>query len=219
MARTSTSSSGTAGKKKQISTAFGSSNGSAKTSRTSGSSKSSSKHAEKTLDDLFEEELLDIYNAETQLIDALPEMVKAAESEDLEDAFNTHLQETRRQVERLEKVFDRLGIDKSQAETCKAMEGLIKESKKIIEEFDRSSVRDAALIISAQKVEHYEIASYGSLVELADVLGYEKIADILDRSLQEEGDADKHLSSIAQDVNDEACELSSESEEEAEYMV
>jgi ferritin-like metal-binding protein YciE len=218
MARTTTSSNGTASKKKSTTA---SPNGSAKTSRTA---KTSSKKGEKTLEDLFEEGLLDIYNAETQLIDALPEMAKAAESEDLEDAFNTHLQETRRQVERLEKIFDRLGIDKNQAETCKAMEGLVKENKKVIEEFDRSPVRDSALIIGAQKVEHYEIASYGSLVELADVLGYEKIADILDRTLQEEGDTDKHLSSIAQDVNDEACEMSYESEseeeeEEEEYMV
>lgn len=163
--------------------------------------------------------MLDIYNAETQLIDALPEMARAAESEELEDAFNNHLQETQRQVERLEKIFDRLGIEKSEAETCKAMEGLIKENKKVIDEFDRSPVRDSALIIGAQKVEHYEIAAYGSLVELADVLGYEKIADMLDRTLQEEGDTDKNLSAIAQDINDEACEVSYESEEEEEYTV
>lgn len=207
-----------------------SSNGTAKTSSSDGAAKSSrsvsktsGKQVDKTLEDLFEEGLLDIYNAETQLIDALSEMAKAAESEDLEDALNNHLEETRRQVERLEKIFDRLGIDKNQAGTCKAMEGLIEENQKVIQEFDRSPVRDAAIIIGAQKVEHYEIASYGSLVELADVLGYEKIGDMLDRTLQEEGDTDKLLSSIAQDVNDDAYELSFESEEEEEeqeqYMV
>ena len=227
MARTTSSRSATAKKKSTTSSSNGtaksaSSNGTAKSSRST--SKTSGKQVDKTLEDLFEEGLLDIYNAETQLIDALPEMAKAAESEDLEDAFNNHLEETRRQVERLEKIFDRLGIDKNQAETCKAMEGLVEENQKVIQEFDRSPVRDAALIIGAQKVEHYEIASYGSLVELADVLGYEKIGDMLDRTLQEEGDTDKLLSSIAQDVNDDACELSYESEEEEEeqqqeYMV
>lgn len=229
MARTTSSRSATAKKKSTTSSSngtakSGSSNGTAKSGSRSGS-KTSGKQVDKTLEDLFEEGLLDIYNAETQLIDALPEMAKAAESEDLGDAFNNHLEETRRQVERLEKIFDRLGIDKNQAETCKAMEGLVEENQKVIQEFDRSPVRDAALIIGAQKVEHYEIASYGSLVELADVLGFEKIGDMLDRTLQEEGDTDKLLSSIAQDVNDDAYELSYESEEEEEeeqqqeYMV
>lgn len=218
MARTTTSKS-TGAKKK--STTTNSSNGTAKANGRA-SAKTSGKQVEKTLEDLFEEGLLDIYNAETQLIEALSEMAKAAESEDLEDAFNNHLEETRRQAERLEKIFDRLGIDKNQAETCKAMQGLIEENQKVIQEFDRSPVRDAALIIGAQKVEHYEIAVYGSLVELADVLGYEKIADMLDRTLQEEGDTDKLLSSIAQEVNDDAYEMSyetEEEEEEQEYIV
>lgn len=161
----------------------------------------------KTLDDLFEEELKGIYNAEKQLIDALPEMAKAAYSEDLQDAFEKHLHETERQVDRLEKIFERLNIDKNEEETCEAMQGLIEENNQVIEEFERSPVRDSALIIGAQKVEHYEIASYGSLVELADVLGYKKIAEILERTLDEEKNTDEDLSSIAQDVNDEACEL------------
>ena len=210
MARTSNGTS----KKKTTTTA--SSNGQAKSTTRKTSSE---KKPDKTLEDLFEEGLLDIYNAETQLLEALPELAKAADSEDLEDAFNEHLEQTQRQVERLEKIFDRLDIDKSEAETCEAMKGLIEESNKIIDEFDRSPVRDSALIIGAQKVEHYEIASYGSLCELADVLGYEKIADILDRTLQEEEDTDKLLTSIAQDVNDEAYEVSESSEEEEEEYV
>lgn len=182
----------------------------AKTSKSSSSSSSSK--SEKTLDDLFEEVLKDIYSAEKQLVDALPELAKAADNEDLQDAFEKHHQETERQVDRLEKIFERLGIDKNEEETCEAMEGLIEESNKIMDEFDRSPVRDSALIIAAQKVEHYEIASYGSLVELADVLGYTKIAEMLERTLDEEKNTDEDLTSIAQDVNDEACEVGHEEE-------
>ena len=170
--------------------------------------KSTSKKTGKSLDDLFEEGLKDIYNAEKQLTEALPKLAKAADSEDLKDAFMEHLGQTERQIERLEKIFERLEIDKNDVEKCEAMEGLVKEADQILEEFDRSPVRDSALIIASQKVEHYEMASYGSLCELADVLRYTKIADILHRSLLEEEDTDKHLTSLARDVNDEAYEIS-----------
>ena len=102
-------------------------------------------------------------------------------------------------------------------ETCEAMEGLIKENKEIISEFDRSPARDSALIIGAQKVEHYEIASYGSLCELADVLGMQKVCDILDRTLEEEEDTDRDLTDIARHVNDEAAEMGGSEEEEYEF--
>lgn len=178
--------------------------------------KSSSAKKQKTLEHLFEEELKDVYSAEKQLIEALPKMVKAAYSEDLKDAFENHLQQTKRHVERIEKVMDRLRIEHEE-EKCMAMEGLIKENEKVIEEFDASHVRDSALIIGAQKVEHYEIASYGSLCELADVLGYSKIADLLGRTLDEEERTDKLLSMIAQDVNDDAYEMSEKEEHEEAY--
>ncbi|HEY1040951.1 MAG TPA: ferritin-like domain-containing protein [Bacteroidia bacterium] len=168
------------------------------------------------MEHLFEEELKDVYSAEKQLIEALPKMVKAAYSEDLKDAFENHLQQTKRHVERIEKVMDRLRIEHEE-EKCMAMEGLIKENEKVIEEFDASHVRDSALIIGAQKVEHYEIASYGSLCELADVLGYSKIADLLGRTLDEEERTDKLLSMIAQDVNDDAYEMSEKEEHEEAY--
>lgn len=168
----------------------------------------------KTLHDLLEEALKDIYSAEMQLTEALPLMAKACESEELQDAFTTHLQQTKRHAERLEKVFSRLGIDKSEVETCKAMEGLIEEGKKIIEEFEESAVRDAALIIAAQKVEHYEIASYGSICELCDVLGHRKTGELLGRTLAEEEETDELLTDIAQDINDEAFEMSEEEDEE-----
>jgi ferritin-like metal-binding protein YciE len=161
---------------------------------------------EKTLEDLLETGLKDIYSAEKQLIEALPKMAKAADSEDLEEAFNFHLQQTKKQAERLEKIFDRLGIENDESEECEAMKGLIKEADEIISEFEAGPVRDAALIIAAQKVEHYEIASYGSLRELTDVLGMNKECDILDRSLQEEGDTDHNLSELAMQINDNALE-------------
>jgi ferritin-like metal-binding protein YciE len=172
------------------------------------SQKSSTGKKQKSLEDLLEENLKDIYSAETQLVKALPEMGKAAYSEDLQDAFENHLNETKRQVERLEKIFSRLDIQKNDVEKCAAMEGLIEEGQKVIEEFEEGPVRDSALIIAAQKVEHYEIASYGSLCELCDVLGYYQIGSVLGRSLDEEKNTDETLTDIAQDVNDEAFEIS-----------
>ena len=175
--------------------------------------KSSSGKKQKTLENLLEDGLKDIYSAETQLIEALPEMAKAAYSEDLQDAFTNHLNETKRQAERIEKIFSRLGIEKSDTKKCEAMEGLIEEGQKILEEYEEGSVRDSALIIAAQKVEHYEIAAYGSLCELCDVLGYNQIGSTLGRSLDEEKNTDDILNDIAQDVNDDAYEMSEQDKE------
>lgn len=162
-----------------------------------------------SLKKIFEELLQDTYSAETQIVQALPEMAKAANSEELQEAFETHLTQTKKHVERLEKIFSRLRIEKKN-EKCKAMEGLVEEGNKIIKEHTDNVTRDVALIIAAQKVEHYEIAAYGSLVELADVLGLDKIADILETTLDEEKDTDDLLTEIAQQVNDEACEYNHE---------
>jgi ferritin-like metal-binding protein YciE len=191
-------------------------NQSTQVSSKNGSPKATGKGKSKTLRQLLEEGLKDIYNAEKQLIEALPEMAQAAYHEELQDAFTIHLEQTKKQKERLEKIFMRLRMDIEEEETCKAMEGLIEESQKIIEEYEPSPVRDAALIIGAQKIEHYEIASYGSLNELAEVLGYHKVADVLDRTLEEEEDTDLLLTEIAQEVNDEAMEMSDEEGEEEE---
>jgi ferritin-like metal-binding protein YciE len=166
----------------------------------------------KTLDDLLETGLKDIYSAETQLVEALPEVAQAADNEELEEAINHHLDQTKKQVSRLEKIFERLNISKSEMEKCAAMEGLIEENRKIISEFPRSAVRDSALIIGAQKIEHYEIAVYGSLCELADVLGEDRICDLLEKSLDEEEQTDEYLTEIAEEINDEASEISYESE-------
>lgn len=165
-------------------------------------------NGKKDLNTLFETALKDIYSAEKQLVQALPEVMQAADNEELEEAIQTHLEQTKKQVARLEKIMERLGISKSEEEKCAAMEGLVEESRKVIREFERGPVRDSAIIIGAQKIEHYEIAAYGSLCELADVLGEEKIHDLLGRTLDEEEQTDQFLTEIAQDVNDEAFELS-----------
>jgi len=180
-----------------------SNNGVSSSNSSAATAKSSAGQKEKSLEDLFEANLKDIYSAEQQLISALPEVAKAAYSEDLRDAFNKHLEQTRRHAERLEKIFQRLRINKG-GEKCAAMEGLIKEGKKVLEDFEEGPVRDSALIIGAQKIEHYEIAAYGSLCELADVLGFTKIGDVLDRTLEEEENTDRTLTRIAMNVNDEA---------------
>jgi ferritin-like metal-binding protein YciE len=157
--------------------------------------------------DIFEEELKDIYGAEKQLTKALPEMAKAAASEELRNAFMDHLEQTKQHVKRIEKVFGMLSIDREE-KNCEAMEGLIDEGKNIIEDFEEGVVRDCAMIISAQKIEHYEIAAYGSLCELAEVMGKHKVADVLDETLEEEEMTDLILTEVAETVNDAALENS-----------
>ncbi len=165
----------------------------------------------KTLEDLLETGLREIYSAEVQLTGALPEMAKACYSEDLEDAMMKHHAQTQRHVERLQKVFKRLNIADPQEGSCPAMEGLVEECHRIIRDFDESPVRDSALIICAQKIEHYEIACYGSLCELCDVLGYWNVCDVLGRTLDEEEKTDLELTEIAMHVNDDAYEMSTHS--------
>jgi ferritin-like metal-binding protein YciE len=171
-------------------------------------SKSSSGKKQKTLQDLLEDNLKDVYSAEMQLIDALPLMASAAHNPELQEAFSNHLQQTIKHFSNLEKILSQFEIDTNEIETCKAMKGLIEEGKKIIEEYEESHIRDSALIIGAQKIEHYEIAAYGSLCELADVLGYSNLHDLLGQTLDEEESTDEELSEIAVAINDEAKEMS-----------
>ena len=187
-------------------------NGTKKNSEQSSAGKSTDKKI-KSLQDLLKKGLKAAYSMEKQLIEALPEMAKAADSEELQDAINEHLQQTKRQAERLEKIFSRLQIEKTE-DKCAEMEALIEGGKKVIQEIESGPVRDSALIIGAQKIEHHEIALYGSLCELADVLGYSKIADILDRTLEEEETTDENLTSLAQSINDEAYEAAEEDNKE-----
>jgi ferritin-like metal-binding protein YciE len=150
-----------------------------------------------SLRDLLLEELRDLYNAEIQLTEALPKMAEAAGSADLRAAFEHHLDETEGHVSRLEKILETLS-EKVSGETCEAMKGLIKEGELIINAEGDPDVRDAGLIGAAQRVEHYEIAGYGTARTLARRLGENEIASVLQHTLDEEGEADKKLTSIAE---------------------
>jgi ferritin-like metal-binding protein YciE len=164
--------------------------------------------------DLFELELKDIYSAEKQLTKALPKLAKAATNEDLKEAFESHLEETEGQIERLEKICKQLDISIARVEKCKAMEGLIEEGQEIMEEGLEPHVLDAALICAAQKVEHYEIAAYGCARTFAQQLGHQDIADLLQETLDEEGNADKKLTEIAESVVNQEAETAGVGEEE-----
>ena len=152
---------------------------------------------ENDLHELFLQELADMYNAEHQLTKALPKMAKAAQSDELRQAFEEHLEETQNQITRLEQVFQSLG-ESMKRKTCKAMQGLVEEGGEIMEEQKGSSAIDAALISAAQKVEHYEIASYGTLCTWAEQMGHEEALDLLKENLDEEEGADEKLTQIAE---------------------
>ena len=154
-----------------------------------------------TTRELLIDELRDIYHAEKQLVKALPKMAKAAKADKLRQAFQHHLEETKGQVERLEQVFEQLDA-RSSGKRCEAMEGLIEEAKEMIEEIKTPEVLDCALIFGAQKVEHYEIASYGSVCALAEALGEKDVRRLLEETLNEEKAADQTLNKLAiSDIN------------------
>ncbi|MGC3967729.1 MAG: ferritin-like domain-containing protein [Pirellulales bacterium] len=156
-----------------------------------------------SLRELYIEELKDLYNAENQLVKALPKMAKAATSTALRKGFEKHLKETKTQVERLETIFDALG-ESPKGKKCKAMEGLIEEGSEVMEEDMEPEVMDAALIAAAQRVEHYEIAGYGCVRTYAKLLGETKAAKLLQLTLDEEGATDKSLTELAAEINVEA---------------
>jgi len=153
-----------------------------------------------SIQELFVNELRDIYSAEKQLTRALPKMAKAATNPELKQAFELHLEQTRGQIERLDQIFEQLDMPK-RAKKCEAMEGLIEEARSNMEEIDNPGVLDTGMIINAQKVEHYEIAGYGSLVALAQQLGHNEAATLLEETLEEEKETDQKLSQLAQTVN------------------
>ncbi|MEP6645884.1 MAG: ferritin-like domain-containing protein [Saprospiraceae bacterium] len=156
------------------------------------------------LQQLFEDELKDIYWAEKALTKAIPKMIKKATSEELIDALKDHLEVTKGQVTRCEEVFESIGV-KAAAKKCEAMEGLMKEADEIMESTESGSVRDAGIISAAQKVEHYEIASYGTLTTFARQLGFDEAANLLEETLNEEKEADSTLTEIAENnVNEDA---------------
>jgi ferritin-like metal-binding protein YciE len=159
-----------------------------------------------TLEDLFLHDLKDLYNAEQQILKALPRMAKKASSPELRRAFEQHLKQTEVQVQRLERVFDTLD-EKAKGKSCKGMQGLIEEGKELMSEDIEDDVLDAALIAAAQKVEHYEIAAYGTARTYAEMLGNREAARLLQQTLDEEGETDKKLTKLAESiVNVEAVE-------------
>ena len=160
--------------------------------------------SKEALKDLLIEELQDAYSSETQILEALPAMAEAASSPQLKQAFQTHLQETDGQVKRLERIFQMLQADPT-GNTCEATQGLIEEAEEIMDEGLSPEVLDVALIMAAQKVEHYEIASYGSLRTLAETCGMTDIAKLLDETLSEEKATDDKLTQLAEgEINQRA---------------
>lgn len=199
-------------KTKKSATSSGRTAGSSKSSNNNNYKNSTSTAAQQNsmLEKFVVDMLKDIYYAEKHLLKAMPKMMKAATSDALKQAFTDHIEVTKEQVTRLEQAFELMG-KKPQAKKCDAMDGLIAESMSVIEETEKGTMtRDVGLIVSAQKAEHYEIASYGSLVQLTRTMGQDEIADLLEQTLQEEKDTDQLLTQIAEnDIN-----LQAEEEEE-----
>jgi len=176
------------------------------------------------LEKFFLDQLQDIYYAEQKIVQSLPKMQEAATTDELRDAFEDHLYQTQRHCRRLEKVFDMLG-QRAEGKKCEAIEGIVREAESIINETEEDTMtRDAALIMAAQKVEHYEIATYGGLVQMAITMGQYEVAELLDRTLMEEEDTDLLLTEIAEceinvmaefeGINEEQGEMREEGEEE-----
>lgn len=168
---------------------------------------------ENSLKELYLDELRDLYSAENQLLKALPKMAKAASSDELRQGFEDHLEQTQEHVSRLEEIFERLG-EKPTGKKCVGMEGLIKEGSEIIEEEDfEGEVLDAALIGAAQRVEHYEMAAYGTVRDFAKLLGNDEDVSLLQETLDEEKETDQKLTDLSHQINLEASEESGQDEE------
>jgi len=172
----------------------------------------SSETSQSKLQKLFEDELKDIYWAEKALIKAIPKMIKKATSEDLISALDSHLGETQEQIQRIEEVFGLIGKE-PQAKKCEAMAGLIKEADEIMADAEEGMMRDAGIISAAQKVEHYEIASYGTLRTFASTLGLDDVVTLLQQTLDEEKNADEKLTEVAVSCINEAAADEVEGEE------
>lgn len=156
-----------------------------------------------TIEKLFVDELKDLYSAENQITKALPKLAKASSSQELKTAFESHLKETEGHVERLEQIFEMLEVS-PKGKTCAGMKGLLEEGKEVLEETEGGAIRDVAMISAAQRVEHYEMAGYGSVRTYAELLGKNEIATLLEKTLEEEKSADSKLTKIAKSVDQEA---------------
>ncbi len=165
-----------------------------------------------SLQELYLGELRDLYGAEHQIIKALPKMISKTTSEELKNALTEHLEVTRQQAERLEQIFENMG-EKAKAQKCKGIAGVIEEGSDLLKEAEDEDVRDAAIIASAQKVEHYEMAAYGTVRTWATLLGVQDAVNLLEETLNEEKEADEKLTQIAESINVEAREAEGEEEE------
>lgn len=166
-----------------------------------------------TAEELFLDELRDIYSAEKQAVRIYPRLTKAVASSDLEEALRTHLEETKGQIDRLDRVFEILE-KRSSGKTCEGMKGVLEESAEALEEIeDEGPLRDVALIAAAQRAEHYEIAAYGTVVSLAQAMGQNEIAELLSETLEEEKQTDQKLTEISKTVNGEALSGANEEDE------
>ena len=164
------------------------------------------------LKELYVDELKDLYSAENQLVKALPKMAKAASSDELRQGFEKHLQQTRGHVQRLEKIFQALG-ESPKGKSCKGMQGLIEEGSEATEEDYEGSVMDAALIGAAQRVEHYEIAGYGTVRSMAETLGEDNHVSLLEETLEEEKETDEKLTELAEQINSRANDIGDDRKE------
>jgi len=156
-----------------------------------------------SLHDLYINELHDLYNAENQILKALPKMIESAQSTELRTALNNHMQQTHEQVRRLQRVFQ-LHNEEVKGQKCKGMEGIIDEGKDLLKHDENPALRDAAIISAAQKVEHYEMAGYGAVRTWAQQMGHTEAVELLQQTLNEEGEADKKLTQIAGTLNIQA---------------
>jgi ferritin-like metal-binding protein YciE len=164
-----------------------------------------------TAEELFVDELKDIYSAEKQAVKAYPRLTKAVQSEELKEAMQEHLEQTKGQIERLDRIFEILE-KRSSGKTCEGMKGLIEEAQTQLEEIEKGPVLDCAIIGALQRVEHYEIAAYGTVATLAEAMGQDEVKELLGETLEEEKETDERLTQVAQSVNSEA--LSEGGEEE-----
>jgi ferritin-like metal-binding protein YciE len=164
------------------------------------------------LKELYIDELKDLYNAENQLVKALPKMAKAASSDELRQGFEKHLEQTEGHVQRLEKIFQALG-ESPKGKTCKGMQGLIEEGSEVTEEDYEGSVMDAALIGAARRVEHYEIAGYGTVRSMAETLGEDNHVSLLEETLEEEKETDEKLTELAEQINSQANDIDDDRKE------
>jgi ferritin-like metal-binding protein YciE len=168
-----------------------------------------------TAEELFVDELKDIYSAEKQAVKAFPRLAKAVQSDELKQAMQDHLEQTKGQVERLDRIFEILD-KRSSGKTCEGMKGLVTEAQSQLEEIEKGPVLDCAIIGALQRIEHYEIAAYGTVATLAEAMGQDEVKELLGETLEEEKETDERLTEVAQSVNSDALSEGSEEEDENE---